>query len=113
VAGDRLYYRPPASTSLIATTGPAVSFPGYGPVAADGPYLLGRAPDGSLQLLHGGRLTRAASSQATLDGPALRSTRRGPAAAGLSPDARPWLWRPRLPRGTDGSDSADGSARKV
>ncbi|MFD5077511.1 PIG-L family deacetylase [Streptomyces sp. NPDC058371] len=111
VAGDRFYYRPPASTSLIATIGPAVSFPGYGPVAADGPYLLGRDLHGSLQLLHDGRLTRAAAGQATLDGPALRSTRRGPAAAGLSTDARPWLWRPHLPRGTDSSDGS--TARKV
>ena len=39
--------------------------------------------------------TRAVPAQTTLDGPALRVTHRGPTAAGLSPDAHPWLWRAR------------------
>ncbi|MEV1020149.1 PIG-L family deacetylase [Streptomyces sp. NPDC050264] len=93
-AGDRLYYRPPASARLLSPGGPAVHFPGYGPVTAAGPYLLGRDTTGSVQLLHNGRTTRPATAPTTLDGPALSAGRRGPTAAGLSPDARPWLWRP-------------------
>lgn len=84
-AGGRLYYRAPASSALTATAGPPIHFPGYGPVTADGPYLLGRDTDGTLQLLHRGRIQRAARDLVTLDGPALRATAHGPVAAGLSP----------------------------
>ncbi|WP_405656650.1 MULTISPECIES: PIG-L family deacetylase [unclassified Streptomyces] len=105
-AGGRLYYRTPASSALTATAGPPVDFPGYGPVTADGPYLLGRDTGGTLQLLHRGRIQRAARDLVTLDGPALRATPRGPMAAGLSPAARPWLWRPDSSTGT-------GTARKI
>ncbi|MFI6877494.1 PIG-L family deacetylase [Streptomyces sp. NPDC050400] len=93
-AGSRLYFRPPASDRLLSPGAPAVRFPGYGPVTAAGAYLLGRDTDGNVQLLHDGRITRPATPPATLDGPSLSVDRRGPTAAGLSPDARPWLWRP-------------------
>ncbi|MFE0099605.1 PIG-L family deacetylase [Streptomyces sp. NPDC059009] len=93
--GSRLYYRPPASTELISIGGEPVRFPGYGPVSAAGEYLLGRDVRGALQLLHRGRLTHPATARTSLDGPALADTRLGPAVAGLSPDARPWLWRPK------------------
>ncbi|MGX1672328.1 PIG-L family deacetylase [Streptomyces sp. NPDC055400] len=107
-AGGRLYYRAPASSALTATAGPPVDFPGYGPVTADGPYLLGRDTAGTLQLLHRGRIQRAARDLVTLDGPALRATPGGPVAAGLSPTARPWLWRPDSATGT-----GTGTARKI
>ncbi|MYW68261.1 PIG-L family deacetylase [Streptomyces sp. SID8379] len=93
-ADGRLYYRPPASARLLSPGGPALDFPGYGPVAAAGGYLLGLGTDGRVQLLEDGRITRPATGPVTLDGPALVADRRGPTAAGLSPDARPWLWRP-------------------
>ncbi|MGW1889356.1 PIG-L family deacetylase [Streptomyces sp. NPDC002004] len=92
--GDRLHYRPPASTELITIRGPALAFPGYGPVVAAGPYLLGRDVHGELQLLHRGHIMRPSATQVSLDGPALSVTARGPLAGGLSPDARPWVWRP-------------------
>ncbi|MFF3491110.1 PIG-L family deacetylase [Streptomyces sp. NPDC002795] len=97
-SGDRLYYRPPASAELLAVGGPRVDFPGYGPVAAAGAYLLGRDTEGNVQLHHAGRTVRPSTAPATLGGPALALTSRGPAAAGLSPDARPWLWRPTQAR---------------
>ncbi|MFJ4711218.1 PIG-L family deacetylase [Streptomyces sp. NPDC088785] len=93
-ADGRLSYRPPASPRLLSPGGPPVDFPGYGPVAAAGPYLLGLGTDGRVQLLERGRVLRPATDPVTLDGPALVADRRGPTAAGLSPDARPWLWRP-------------------
>ncbi|GAA2291149.1 PIG-L family deacetylase [Streptomyces kunmingensis] len=93
-AGGRLYYRPPASDRLLSPGGPTVRFPGYGPVSAAGPYLLGRSASGRVQLLRDGRITRPATAPLSLDGPALSAGRRGPTVAGLSPDARPWLWRP-------------------
>ncbi|MBO1335003.1 PIG-L family deacetylase [Streptomyces sp. VRA16 Mangrove soil] len=97
-ADGRLYYRGPASARLLSPGGPAGSapdFPGFGPVAAAGGYLLGLDTDGRVQLGQGGHLTRPATDPATLAGPSLVVDRRGPTAAGLSPDARPWLWRPR------------------
>ncbi|WP_425830581.1 PIG-L family deacetylase [Streptomyces fractus] len=97
-SGGRLYYRPPASAALLATGGPRVDFPGYGPVAAAGTYLLGRDTDGTIGLHHAGRTIRPSAPPTTLDGPALALTSRGPTAAGLSPDARPWLWRPTQAR---------------
>lgn len=97
-SGDRLYYRPPASAELLSSGGPRVDFPGYGPVAAAGAYLLGRDTDGNVRLHHAGRTLRPSTAPATLEGPALALTARGPAAAGLSPDARPWLWRPTQAR---------------
>ncbi|MEV5613486.1 PIG-L family deacetylase [Streptomyces sp. NPDC052225] len=93
-AGSRLYYRPPASDRLLSPGGPDVDFPGYGPVTAAGPYLLGRDVTGRVQLLHDGRITRPATAPLALEGPALHAGRLGPTAAGVSPDARPWLWRP-------------------
>ncbi|MET9495362.1 PIG-L family deacetylase [Streptomyces sp. NPDC006552] len=95
-AGGRLYYRPPASDRLLSPGGPAVRFPGYGPVAAADGYLLGRDLDGRVQLWHDGRVTRPANAPATLDGPAPTAGGRGPTVAGLSPDGRPWLWRPAV-----------------
>ncbi|MFF2507996.1 PIG-L family deacetylase [Streptomyces sp. NPDC058067] len=109
VTDGNLYYRPPASDRLLSVGGPAVDFPGYGPVTADGPYLLGRDTSGRLQLLRGGgRIQHAARDLVSLDGPALRATPSGPVAAGLSPAARPWLWRPTRSTGT-----GSGTARKV
>lgn len=75
-------------------------------MTADGPYLLGRDTGGTVQLLHRGRIQRAAVDLVTLDGPALRATSRGPVAVGLSPAARPWLWRPDSSTGT-------GTARRI
>ncbi|WP_237536371.1 PIG-L family deacetylase [Streptomyces sp. SID5785] len=98
VAGGRLYYRPPASDRLLSPGAAPVDFPGYGPVTAAGGYLLGRATDGRVQLLHRGRLTRPTNLPATLDGPALTTGPHGPTIAGLSPDAHPWLWRPTQAR---------------
>ncbi|MET8470031.1 PIG-L family deacetylase [Streptomyces sp. NPDC006422] len=97
-SGGRLYYRAPASAELLCVGGPRVDLPGYGPVVAAGPYLLGRDADGRVQLHRGGRTTRPGTAPVTLDGPALAATARGPVAAGLSPDARPWLWRPTQAR---------------
>ncbi|MCX3061896.1 PIG-L family deacetylase [Streptomyces beihaiensis] len=93
VADGRLYYRPPASDRLVATGGKSVTFPGYGPVAAAGPYLLGRDTHGRVQLLEGGHITLLSGVPSDPDLPSLLVTADGPVAAGLSPDARPWLWR--------------------
>ncbi|MFJ9035352.1 PIG-L family deacetylase [Streptomyces sp. NPDC102406] len=93
-SGSRLYFRPPASDRLLSPGGPDVRFPGYGPVTAAGPYLLGRDDAGRVQLLHEGRVTRPTGTPPTLAGPALIADRHGPTVAGLSPDAHPWLWRP-------------------
>ncbi|WP_306320961.1 MULTISPECIES: PIG-L family deacetylase [unclassified Streptomyces] len=97
-SGPRLYYRPAASAELLCVGGPRVHFPGYGPVTAAGTYLLGRDTNGNVQLHHAGHTTRPTTAPVTLDGPALAATARGPAVAGLSPDARPWLWRPTQAR---------------
>lgn len=106
-AGDRLYYRAPASASLISAsispTGAAshpVTFPGYGPVSAAGDCLLGRGLDGRLQMRYEDRIIRMPGTTVGIDGPALRITRTGPAAAGLSPEGHPWLWRPESTRAT-------------
>ncbi|MFI7011731.1 PIG-L family deacetylase [Streptomyces sp. NPDC050145] len=97
-ADGRLYYRPPASDRLLSPGGPPgappVDLPGYGPVTATGDYLLGRATDGSVRLLHQGRRIHPAGLPVTLDTPSLTADAHGPTLAGLSPDARPWLWRP-------------------
>ncbi|MFI0240955.1 PIG-L family deacetylase [Streptomyces sp. NPDC016845] len=93
-AGDRLYYRPPASDRLLSPGGPAVHFPGYGPVVAAGPYLVGTDLAGRIQMHHEGRISHPATAPVTLNGPSLTVGRRGPTIAGFSPDARPWLWRP-------------------
>nr|WP_238431734.1 PIG-L family deacetylase [Streptomyces cavernae] len=128
VSGERVYYRAPVSSSLIsASISPTgaqshpVVFPGYGPVSAAGDCLLGRGLDGRLQMLYEGRIVRmpgavtagttvtagSRGAAVSLDGPALRITRNGPAAVGLAPDARPWLWRPKSDR------PAGGTARTV
>jgi LmbE family N-acetylglucosaminyl deacetylase len=93
-SGSRLYYRPPASDRLLSPGGPRVDFRGYGPVTAAGDYLLGTATDGRLQLLHAGRTLRPTGLPPTLDGATLTADPHGPTLAGLTPDARPWLWRP-------------------
>ncbi|WP_078630960.1 PIG-L family deacetylase [Streptomyces griseoaurantiacus] len=112
VADGHLYFRPPASPALLAPAGGAVSFPGYGPVVAAGAHLLGRALDGRLRLVHGTTGRHTTSTTDSLDGFVLHgSPRRGPVAAGLTPEGRPWLWRP------DPSPEASGTpgtpARKV
>lgn len=106
-AGDRLYYRAPVSASLIsASHSPVeaashpVTFPGYGPVSAAGGCLLGRGLDGRLQMRNEDRIIRMPGTTVSIDGPVLRITPTGPAAAGLSPEGRPWLWRPKSSRRT-------------
>ncbi|MFF2844901.1 PIG-L family deacetylase [Streptomyces sp. NPDC058001] len=101
VADGRLYYRPPAAPDLVTEPGTGTSaagnppvFPGYGPVVAVGRSLVGRDLRGTLRLLHEGRLSPASAAPSGIDGPNLTRTPTGPAAAGLSPAARPWLWRP-------------------
>lgn len=108
-AGDRLYYRAPVSSSLIsATTSPTgaaahpLDFPGYGPVSAAGDCLLGRGLDGRLRMRYEDRVLRMPGTTVSIDGPTLHITRTGPAAVGLSPEGRPWLWRPESTRATDG-----------
>ncbi|MEV3860272.1 PIG-L family deacetylase [Streptomyces sp. NPDC050095] len=96
-AGSRLYYRPPASDRLLSPGNPDPDFPGYGPVTAAGPYLLGRDTTGRLRLLEAGRSLPVPAPPA-VGGPALAADRRGPTVAGLSPAARPWLWRPTRAR---------------
>ncbi|MEU6662248.1 PIG-L family deacetylase [Streptomyces sp. NPDC046821] len=101
-ADGHLYYRPPASDQLLSLdarngglpVSPPVNFPGYGPVTAADGYLLGRATDGRVQLLHAGRLTHPADLPAPIDTPTLTVDAHGLTLAGLSPGAHPWLWRP-------------------
>jgi hypothetical protein len=89
-----------------------VAFPGYGPVVAAGSHLLGRALDGRLRLVHRGTGKHVTSQADALDGSVLHaSRRRGPVAAGLTPEGRPWLWQPDpAPRP---SESPGSPARKV
>ncbi|QKW10572.1 PIG-L family deacetylase [Streptomyces sp. NA04227] len=94
VSRERVLCRPEASDRLLASTGEEIRFPGYGPVLAAGPYLLGRDLRGEFRLLHEGRPVPGTPGVTALDGPALIATEQGAAAAGMSPLARPWLWRP-------------------
>jgi LmbE family N-acetylglucosaminyl deacetylase len=114
VADGHLYYRPPASPTLLAPTGAAVSFPGYGPVTAAGSHLLGRALDGRLRLVHRTTGKHATSTTDSLDGFVLHhSPHRGPLAAGLTPEGHPWLWQPAPTRDRPSSDGEGSAARKV
>ncbi len=109
-ADGRLLYRAPASEELLASRGERLHFPGYGPVAAEGPYVLGRDLGGALRMLRDGRPVPGGPGAAALDGAALVADGKSAAAAGLGPDARPWLWRPGRGWDSAGISGAAGTA---
>ncbi|MFI2209033.1 PIG-L family deacetylase [Streptomyces sp. NPDC020141] len=100
--GVRLYYRTPATAAVTLVGGGGragrIGLDGYGPVRAvatrRGPALLSRDPRGRLLLRSGGRTHTRTLGAPALESPALLDSRQGPAAVGLGPDARPWIWRP-------------------
>lgn len=92
--GVQVFYRRPAQAALLATTGTAPAFDGYGLLSAapgpGGPVLLGRDPHHRVQLYRGGRLYTRTGGPAPVGDAVLHEG----AAVGLGADGRPWVWRP-------------------
>ncbi|MFE5873321.1 PIG-L family deacetylase [Streptomyces roseifaciens] len=115
-----LVYRSPAAVEPVVhtftpgseemRTAELPNFAGYGPLSAhtlavrggqDAVMVLGRAVNGEIQLIDGSGDSEPVRSDAKLVpvGTSAMTTDAGHrlCVAGMSPDARPWIWRPELP----------------
>lgn len=115
-----LVYRSPAAVEPVVHTftpgseemrsAELQNFAGYGPLSAhtlavrggqDAVMVLGRAVNGEIQLIDGSGDSEPVRSDARLVpvGTSTMTTDAGHqlCVAGMSPDARPWIWRPELP----------------